>query len=318
MSLATYLDLLACPACKSRLEKVQEELLCAGCRARHTFVPGTDSPILLPASAAIGEPGHARAMKAHVHERFASINRTLSVRHGAFATFLNLGYVANGARQHAVRGPERAALNKYSTKLLFEVIGACNLDGRTTIELGSGRGGNLAMLQQYYRPRMLVGVDLSVANVAFCRERHAIDPGGFVVGDVEYLPIRDGAADTVLNLESSHYYPDIERFCDEVNRVLAPGGDFLYADILPPGTFATARRRLELAGLSLQHEEDISANVLLSCEAIGRLRQGQRYSELYETFDVVPGSPVFEALRSGDVRYKVFRFQKPGGSGEPL
>jgi hypothetical protein len=50
--------------------------------------------------------------------------------------------------------------------------------------------------------------------------------------------------------------------------------------------------------------------VLLSCEAIGKLRRNPRYGELYATFDVVPGSPVFDALHAGALRYKIMEFQK--------
>lgn len=308
--LATYLDLLACPTCKSALAPTGDRLQCGACQVTYSCVSGTDCLVLLPAAGMGEEPG-ATHRKEHVRQRFAAIHETLSsVGHGQFATFLNLGYAADGSPQRAVRGPVGSTLNRFSTTLLFEVVGGCDLDGRITVELGCGRGGNLALLQEYYTPRTLLGVDLSPVNVAFCCQRHRRGQCGFVVGDVEYLPVRSGRADVVLNLESSHYYPDIERFFAEVSRVLVPGGTFLYADILPEATFALARRCLERLGCRVERDDDISANVLRSCEAVARLRTLPRYSKLYEMFDVVPGSAVFESLRAGDARYRILSFRR--------
>lgn len=308
--LSAYFDLLACPTCQSALQSLGDTVRCPHCRVTYACLPDTDC-LVLERAGTTNEPADARARKAHVHQRFATIDRTLSaVGHGEAATFLNLGYVANDAPRRAARGPAGPVLNRFSTALLFEVVGDCRLDGRSIVDLGCGRGGNLALLHQYYAPRTLLGVDLSSANIASCRRRHRIDRGGFIVGDVEHLPLRGGGVDVVLNIESSHYYPDIERFFAEVGRVLVRGGAFLYADVLPAATFARARRCLEQHGCRIERDEDITANVLLSCEAVARLRAVPRYSRLYEMFDVIPGSPLFEALRAGDQRYRILSARK--------
>lgn len=306
-----FLDLLACPVCKAPLAWTGEALACAACARAFRVLPDSGVPVLLPDEVLAYEaPGYARDLKAHVRERFDAIDRTLPEPYATFATFLNLGYVPDGSPRHAVRGPERPAFNRLSTALLFEVIGGCDLDGRVTIELGCGRGGNLAMIGRYYATRTLVGLDLSTANAEFCQARHHLERGGVAVGDVEHLPFRDGAADVVLNLESSHYYPHIERFFDEVHRVLGRGGEFLYADILPAGTFDAARRHLSGLGLEIARDQDIGSNVLRSCEAIAAIRQTQQHTGLYDTFLVVPGSPEFEALRSGATQYRILHLRK--------
>lgn len=306
-----FLDLLACPVCKSPLDWTGEALACATCGRSFRVLPASGVPVLLPDEVLAYEaPGYARDLKAHVRERFAAIDRTLPEPYATFATFLNLGYVPDDSPRHAVRGPARPAFNRFSTNLLFEVIGACNLDGRVTVELGCGRGGNLAMIQRFYAPRALVGLDLSTANAEFCQAHHRLQPGGFAVGDVEMLPFRDAAADVVLNLESSHYYPHIERFFEEVHRVLVAGGELLYADILPTGTFDVARRRLDALGFELRRDQDVSSNVLRSCEAIAAIRATQQHTGLYDTFLVVPGSPEFEALRTGRTQYRILTLRK--------
>lgn len=307
----TFLHLLACPLCTCELRCAGNGLQCTVCHRTYALLDGSDVPVLLPDDVFSYEShGPDRDAKRHVQDRFATIDRTLPEPHRSFATFLNLGYVPDERPQYAVRGPEGPSFNVPSTRLLFEVLGPCTLDGRVVLDLGAGRGGNVAMIQRCYEPSVIVGLDLSAANVEFCRQQHTIPRGGFVVGDVERLPFRDGAAEVVLNLESSHYYPHIERAFDEVWRVLAAGGEFLYADILPAGTFDMAARYLDRLGFAIMRDQDISSNVLLSCQAVAALRERVRH-KLWDTFLVVPGSPEFESLRSRRTLYKILTLRKP-------
>ncbi len=309
ISLDLMLEHLACPVCHSPLSL---SLHCGGCGRTFQRLPESAAPSLLPDDSLAYElTTAARALKSHVQERFAMIDRTLPGSQAAFATFLNLGYLPNEHPRSAVRGPRQPAFNRNSTMLLFEVLGAADLDGKVVFDLGTGRGGNVAMISRYYSPRFIVGLDLSPANVEFCCRHHASSNLGFAVADVEHLPIGDNQVEVVLNLESSHYYPNLPRFFDEVHRVLASGGEFLYADILPAETFRMAREQFQRLGFELLRDQDISANVLLSCEAIGKLRESPRYAKLYETFLVIPGRPEFAELESGITQYCILRLRKP-------
>ena len=66
-----------------------------------------------------------------------------------------------------------------------------------------------------------------------------VKPGGTVLlhdtllahVDSEDLPFPDDSFDAVINIESSHTYPNFSRFLAEVARVLRPGGHFLYTDV---------------------------------------------------------------------------------------
>jgi ubiquinone/menaquinone biosynthesis C-methylase UbiE len=245
-----------------------------------------------------------------VKERFAFIDETLPKFFAPFVTFLNLGYVANDSKQYAVKGPGKFCFNKYSVKLLFEVIGDYNIDGKKIIELGSGRGGNIVTINEYYHPKVIIGLDLSPANILFCQKNLKLNNGCFIVGDVESVPSPDASYDAVLNLESSHYYPDMFKFYQEVFRILKNHGYFLYADILPAEMFAIYEDYLENIGFSIIRNQDISSNVLLSCEEISKIRASKKNIRLYETFLVVPGSPVYEELETGVKRYKILTLKK--------
>lgn len=311
-SLLSVLDHLACPVCHSSLTLSERLVHCQGCGRAYRSLPESDTPSLLPDDSLSYEAETAaRALKSNVQDRFAMIDRTLPELQAPFVTFLNLGYLPNDNPRYAERGPRQPAFNRNSTMLLFEVLGAADLDGKVVFDLGTGRGGNVVMINRYYSPRVVIGLDLSPANVEFCCRQHASSNVGFAVADVEYLPIPNAHVQVVLNLESSHYYPNLPRFYDEVYRVLAPGGEFLYADILPRETFSRARECFQQLGFELLRDQDISTNVLLSCEAIGKLRETPRYVRLYETFLVVPGRPEFAELESGVTQYRILRLRKP-------
>ena len=314
MGLSTYLDLLACPVCKNALGRTAAELGCTACGATYELLRG-DCPVLLPRPRTMPPDGAADALRQHVHERFRLIDETLSERAGEFALFLNLGYAEAATPRQAARGPAANTVNRYSTQLVFEVAGQCDLDGCTTIEVGCGRGGNLAVIHEYYRLRCAIGIDLAPVNVAFCQRRYRLERGGFVVGDAECLPVRSGVADVVLNVESSHYYPCIERFLEEAVRVLVPGGYLLYADILPAAKFEAVRQHCDRVGFAVVRDQDISVNVMLACESTARKREDARYARLYEMFDVVPGSPKFEGLRTGELGYRIVGLRKRPRAG---
>jgi SAM-dependent methyltransferase len=59
-----------------------------------------------------------------------------------------------------------------------------------------------------------------------------------VQGDAEALPFDDGSFDAVINVESSHNYPDLAKFLSEVARVLRPGGHFSHVDVFTDARFA--------------------------------------------------------------------------------
>jgi SAM-dependent methyltransferase len=311
---AWLLAALACPICKGSLACWDVGLACGACGRKFGRLAASEAPVLLPTRNFVYEPeGAARDIKSHVQDRFAMIDRSLPQPYGSFATFLNLGYVADASPQFATRGPTRPAFGRYCVKLLFEVLGACEIDGGFLVEMGCGRGGNLALIDRHYESTRLLGIDLCTANIDFCQQRHMLSNGGFAVGDVEYAPLRSACCDVVLNLESSHYYPDRARFFREVFRVLKPGGDFLYADILGAEEFRDAELSCRDAGFLSVLDRDISANVLLSCEEIAKIKEAQRSVGIYDTFLVVPGSLEFERLSRGETRYKILHYRKPGG-----
>jgi len=73
----------------------------------------------------------------------------------------------------------------------------------------------------------------------------------FRTGDASNLPVENESVDLVVNVESSHCYPDFTAFIREVERVLKPGGHFMYTDFLPAEEQSKLEENLNSQSLSI-------------------------------------------------------------------
>ena len=225
---------------------------------------------------------------------------------GDLALFLNYGYVSNGEPQYARCDVPVHLPNRSSVKLVLEVIGACPVDGRRILDIGCGRGGTIDVLRRFFRPAALVGVDLSSNAIAFCARAH---DALFCVADAENLPFPAESFDIVTNIESSHSYPDLDGFLSGVRRIVRPGGCFLYTDLLPHDHWGAVRERLRSLDLFIQHDRDITGNVILSCDAISKLRadifSDARDRQVVDQFLASPGSDVYRTMDQRTFTYRI-------------
>jgi SAM-dependent methyltransferase len=246
---------------------------------------------------------------------YNTVSRQLNASEfGQFAVFLNYGYVANGEREYArVELPEHY-LNRNSVKLVIELIGELDLAHHRVLDVGCGRGGTAQVMDHFFRPRCIAGVDLSPVAIEFCRRQYTAPHFEFHVGDAESLPFEDNSFDVVTNIESAHCYPDVGQFYGEVRRVLRTPGYFLYTDLLPVDRIKESHKLLQALGFVVEHDRDISLNVLLSCDQIARARTaafgGANDPNLMREFLGAPGSEGYESLRAGRWQYRIFRFRK--------
>ena len=103
--------------------------------------------------------------------------------------------------------------------------------GKRLLEIGCGNGLGLKAGSQLLKTSYALGIDLvhlhvNSASKSFYKKNEL----NYIQSDAETLPVANNDFDLVMNIESSHLYPRIERFFSEVERVLAPGGYFCYAD----------------------------------------------------------------------------------------
>jgi phthiocerol/phenolphthiocerol synthesis type-I polyketide synthase E len=253
--------------------------------------------------------------KANVKRFYDSVSAQLDpTPFGAFAFFLNYGFVSDGSRDYAALSLPEHDLNRNSVKLILEVIGDCPIAGRSVLDVGCGRGGTVATLHRFFRPGRVCALDLATNNIRFCTQTHRFANTEFFEGDAEQLPFENGAFDVVINVESSHLYPDVGAFYREVERVLRPGGRFLYADLHSAERWPDLRRQVRERGFVWVRERDITANVLLSCDQIARVRvdayAGASRAGQLEEFLAAPGSQVYGELARRAWSYRTFALRK--------
>lgn len=235
--------------------------------------------------------------------------------------FLNYGYAPIDEQVAPLELPPETEPDRYAVQLYDKVAGARALRGLDVLEVGCGRGGGASFVFERHGPGSVTGLDLSKSSIAFCARRYARPGLRFVAGDAENLPFPDASFDAVVNVESSHCYPDVPRFFAEVARVLRPGGVLLFADLRHTtldgarggprvGDLSSLRGHIAAAGLTVVEEEDITANVVRALELDSPRRRAliERSAprivraQLLD-FAGVEGSGLHRALVAGEVSY---------------
>jgi arsenite methyltransferase len=114
------------------------------------------------------------------------------------------------------------------------------------VDIGCGAGMDLLLAARTVGPTgRAIGVDMTEAMVD--RARAGARALGLAhvevrIGDALDLPIESGSVDAVLSNGVLNLTPDKERAFAEVFRVLKPGGQFLYGDIIVAGELSESIR----------------------------------------------------------------------------
>jgi phthiocerol/phenolphthiocerol synthesis type-I polyketide synthase E len=263
---------------------------------------------VVPEATALEGDAPAAAAKASYREFYNDVTRRLEQSGvGEASFFLNYGYISLGEGDEACLEVPDGVFNPSSVRLAFELIGGTDLRGRRVLDVGCGRGGTVALMAERFEAEA-TGVDLAPEAVAFCRKTHR-RAARFEVGDAEHLPFDDCAFNVVTNIESSHTYPNLRAFFAEVRRVLVSGGRFLYTDLLPVQRWMEVRALLGQLGFNVANDRYITRNVLASCDdvAVTRAKAFGEASAMIDTFLAVPGSAVYEQMKSGAWEYRILR-----------
>jgi ubiquinone/menaquinone biosynthesis C-methylase UbiE len=233
---------------------------------------------------------------------------------GDDVVFLNYGYEEDPAMNVPLSASDEP--NRYSIQLYHSTATQVDLSGKQVLEIGCGHGGGASYLMRTLQPASYVGLDLNPTGIEFCRNRHKLAGLEFQQGDAEELPFADESFDAVINIESSHLYPRFPRFLTEVERVLRPGGYFLYADARTSYEIPGWEEALANAPMRKVAERGINNEVMRGME-----KHQQRWQYVIDRVTPVPLRPVIRKLApvqrahdnlrtGGPSEYRMYLFSK--------
>jgi SAM-dependent methyltransferase len=247
-----------------------------------------------------------------VMKRFASQTRLLG---GDDWLFFNYGYEEDPPMALPLAVSDEP--HRFFIQLYHRTATQMDLSGKRVLEVSCGHGGGASYLMRTLHPASYTGLDLNLAGIEFCQQRHNMAGLDFVHGDAENLPFPDETFDAVVNVEASHLYPHFPRFLAEVARVLAPGGQFLYADFRRRHAVAEWEAALADAPMRLLSSAVIDAEVLRGNEKNAPRKQDliSRHGPAMPRRLTRYASDVTDwafngALRSGEFTYRVYCFAR--------
>ena len=268
-----------------------------------------EAPVILPPNPS---PAEIKAYHRSVYNRLN--NQLNSTPYSTHIRFCNFGYLADSSPQFSQVMLPPYILNKNTIQLVLEVIGDCDLTGCAILDVGCGRGGTISVIAEYFQPKRVAGIDLSSSAIAFCRKNNPYEHVVYYEGDAENLLFQDEEFDVILNIESSHSYPAIEKFYLGVFRLLRTGGYFLYADLFPAYQWRGNVHLLQQTGFSVERDWDITHNVLLSCDqtAASKLSayRPDNDPEFMRNYLGMPDSNVYNGMQNRTWMYKILKLGK--------
>lgn len=229
--------------------------------------------------------------------------------------FMNYGYDADGFWPTLLPNDE---VERYPIHLYHYVATMGNIQGKTVLEVGSGRGGGAAYLAKNLKPKSIHGIDISYDAIKLCNEIHSGKNLSFTEGNSEEIPFDADRFDTVLNVESSHCYGDMDMFLSEVKRVLIPGGYFLWCDLRQNTLVQDLDSQFQNSGLTLIQKNNITENIISALVKMSATRKSAIEKKVpffirrtFESYAGVEGSRVHKAFRNGALVYLSAVLQNP-------
>lgn len=93
---------------------------------------------------------------------------------------------------------------------------------RVVLEAGCGEGYGAALIAEV--AARVLALDYDTDTVAHVRTAYGLPA---TLANLQQLPLRDGAADTIMHSQTLEHLPDQPAFLAECHRVLRPGGELL-------------------------------------------------------------------------------------------
>lgn len=229
-------------------------------------------------------------------------------------TFMNYGH-SDG--NHLLPLPKHQEKDRYSIQLYHHLASKINLHDKNLLEVGCGRAGGLTYVKENLLPGKVTGIDLNSKAITFCKTFHCQKNAEYFQADAQSLPFSDHSFDIVMNVESSHRYPRPDLFFHEVNRVLKPGGYFLFTDFRLHDKVEALEAQFREAQLITEEKKDITENVLeaLTLATPEREKLIKKIAPVFlhglaKQFAATTGTPTFNKFLNRDFLYLTYVLRK--------
>lgn len=228
--------------------------------------------------------------------------------------FMNYGF---NDKDQRIALDEKSESNRFCIQLYHHLASATDIKNKDIVEIGCGRGGGLSYITSHFSPASAKGIDLDKQAVLFCNRHYLQDGLSFSQGDAQKLNLGNGTCDVVINVESSHRYPDMAAFLREVSRILRPAGYFLFTDFRYDHEMEELRLQLKLSGMSVLKERVINGEVLAALEVDDQRKRNlikklvpNFLHNIALNFAGTTGSETFNLFASGRYIYFSYVLQK--------
>lgn len=229
--------------------------------------------------------------------------------------FMNYGY--NDEKDKNLPLSEQEEPFRYYIQLYNHVVKDINLHDKDIIEVGCGRGGGGAFLLRHKNPRSNLGIDLSEKAVEWCKRHFQFVNGSWKQGLADALPVSDNSFDVVINVESSHCYPSMDKFLGEVKRVLRPNGYLAFCDIRRFSGVEKLDANIFASGLHVIKQWEITSQVLSALNQVSHTRDSQiksvfpaLFQGAIRDFAAVKDTAIYNMLKNGEMKYLCYLLQK--------
>ncbi|WP_133129043.1 class I SAM-dependent methyltransferase [Legionella nagasakiensis] len=207
--------------------------------------------------------------------------------------------------------------NRYFIQLYHRVVRDIDLQDKDIVEVGCGQGAGGVFLLQYKKPRSYIGIDLSERAIELCQHHSKWTNARWIQGYADALPIPDHSVDVLVNVESSHCYPSMEKFLNEVWRVLRPNGYMAFTDLRLSSEVEALDNCIRASGLQVLKRCDITPQVLESLTRLSDRRKAHinaTYSPIWRQavrdISAVKGSVTYNGFINGQQKYLCYLLQK--------
>ena len=224
--------------------------------------------------------------------------------------YMNYGYTSlNGSPKLDLE--EKDENDRHFIQLYHYAATAVPIENNNVLEVGSGRGGGTSFVARYHSPAEMIGLDFSPTAISLSQKMHGDIPNlTFVHGDAEKLPFEDHNFDVVINVESSHCYGNMEKFLNEVKRVLKPDGYFLWCDLRAGKDRELISNQFQNSGLEIVQEKDITKNIIIALDKMSKKRKSAIQEKvpfpirkIFESYAGVKGSKIHNSFINGNLIY---------------